>query len=434
MEDILSQALKSAQEAEVYQVTSEETPVRFETNRLKQILTRQGTVTALRLVKDGRTGFSTTSRQDGAGGLVSMALAVSPFGALAKFDFPARQTYHRVSVFDPDAEKMTREEMTQVGQCLIDAVRANTPELICEASFTRAIAHVRLLNSHGGKVNFRRSFFSLNVEGVLTRGTDMLFVGDSEASSQPIKEFRTIADRVITQLENSRRQAAVSSGSLPVVFNPRSVAQALMMPLAVAFNGRVVLQGASPLGKKLGEKVFDEQFSLSDDATIPYAPRSCPCDDEGVPGRRTALVEEGRVTSFLYDLQTAGQAGARSTGNGSRSTGGLPSIQPGSLVIGQGKVSPEELVRNMKEGLVIEEVMGAEQGNVLGGDFGGNVLLGYKVENGEIVGRVKNTMISGNVYDILKGGLAFSNQSRWVGGMLKTPHLYVERLSVSSKV
>ena len=77
--------------------------------------------------------------------------------------------------------------------------------------------------------------------------------------------------------------------------------------------------------------------------------------------------------------------------------------------------------------------MGAEQGNILGGDFSGNVLLGYKVENGKIVGRVKNTMVSGNVYQVLKEITAIGSESRWVSGFLQTPPLYCPSLSVASK-
>ncbi len=77
--------------------------------------------------------------------------------------------------------------------------------------------------------------------------------------------------------------------------------------------------------------------------------------------------------------------------------------------------------------------MGAEQGNLLGGDFGGNVLLGYKVEHGEIVGRVKDTMIAGNVYQVLEKLLGIGQKARWVGGVLHTPPLYCSRVSVATK-
>jgi PmbA protein len=81
----------------------------------------------------------------------------------------------------------------------------------------------------------------------------------------------------------------------------------------------------------------------------------------------------------------------------------------------------------------VEQLMGAEQGNVLSGDFSGNVLLGYKIENGKIVGRVKNTMVSGNVYQILKNSSTLGNLARWVSGMVLTPHIYCSNLSVASK-
>ena len=89
--------------------------------------------------------------------------------------------------------------------------------------------------------------------------------------------------------------------------------------------------------------------------------------------------------------------------------------------------------RDIREGLVVEQLMGAAQGNILGGDFSGNVLLGYKIENGKIVGRVKDTMVSGNVYQVLKDIVAIGNEARWVDNILQTPHIYCPRLSVASK-
>jgi len=87
----------------------------------------------------------------------------------------------------------------------------------------------------------------------------------------------------------------------------------------------------------------------------------------------------------------------------------------------------------MELGLIVEELIGADQGNLLGGDFSGNVLLGYKVESGEVVGRIKDTMISGNIYQVLKQSLGMGNKARWVDGILRTPALCCPCLSVASK-
>ncbi|MFC2018705.1 metallopeptidase TldD-related protein [Chloroflexota bacterium] len=139
------------------------------------------------------------------------------------------------------------------------------------------------------------------------------------------------------------------------------------------------------------------------------------------------------MTGFLYDLQTAAQAGTRSTGNGSRSRGGLPSPAPSAIVIAPGTTTLDEMIQDIKEGLIIEHLMGAQQGNILGGDFSGNVLLGYKVENGKIVGRVKDTMVSGNIYQVLKQITAIGSEAKLVGGFLNTPPIYCPNLSVASK-
>ena len=91
------------------------------------------------------------------------------------------------------------------------------------------------------------------------------------------------------------------------------------------------------------------------------------------------------------------------------------------------------MTQDIKLGLVVEQLMGASQGNVLNGDFSGNVLLGYKIENGEITGRVKDTMVSGNVYQVLKEIEALGKDARWVGGFLRTPCIYCSNLAVATK-
>ncbi len=433
MEGILEKAKKVCEEAEVFSVTREETPVRFEANRLKHLETRQSAGVALRIIKDGRIGFSATTRQGEEDELVMRALEVSQFGAQAKFQMPPAGDYPQVQVYDPEVERVAVEEMVELGQSLIDTVRTTNSEILCEAVVTKSVATLRIMNSRGGQATYRKSVFALGIEGTLIRGTDMLFVGDGESSCHPLSDFRSVAGATIEQLELAREIATAPIGQVPVIFTHRGVASALIMPLAMGFNGRTVLQGASPLGGRLGEGVFDEKLSLWDDATVDYQPGSRLCDDEGVASRRTPLIERGVVTGFLYDLQTAGMANTRSTGSASRSLTSLPSPSVSALIIGEGDVSYRDMIADTEEGLIVEQLMGAGQGNVLGGEFSGNVLLGYKVEKGNVVGRVKDTMVAGNVYQALADLAAVGSEARWVGGMLRTPALHVRRLSVSSK-
>ncbi len=433
MENILKLAKRVAEEAEVFLVSLKETPIGFEANRLKMLETREATSISLRIIKNGKIGFSTTTRLDDPQALVDMAVETAQFGAEARFVLPEAQIHPQIEVFDGKVESVATEDMVEIGDSLIARVLSHTPELVCEAEVTKSMGMVNILNSCGGQASYRKSYFTIGIEGTLIRDTDMLFVGESDSSCHPVRDFKAIADSVIAQLELARQPASVTTGKLPVILSPKGVRSALFIPLALAVNGKMVVEGASPLAGRQGKLLFDEKLSLWDDATINYRPASRPCDDEGMPSQRTSLIARGVVADFLYDLQTAALAGSRSTGSGNRARGGMPTPSVSTLVIEEGETPFEDMLRDMKEGLVIEMLIGAEQGNVLGGEFSGNVLLGYKVENGEIVGRVKDTMVSGNIYDALKGLVAIGREAKWVGSALRTPALYLSSLAVSSK-
>lgn len=434
MEDILKKARQVAEEAEVFFVSHVETDAVFEANRLKHVQSRETSGRALRIIKGGRIGFAASNRANGADELVGMALEMAPFGAEAKFVFPAPDSYPDVKVHDPDVESVSEEAMVALGQSMIDRVRAHTPELVCEGSVAKGVITVRILNSRGGDATYKKSVFGFGVEGVLIRGTDMLFVGDGDSSCRPLTDVDGAVAATIEQLERAKETAQVPTGQLPVIFTPQGVAAALLGPLAMAINGKTVVQGASPLGHRLGEQVLDSRISIWDDATVDYRTGSRFCDGEGVPSRRTPIIENGVVTSFLYDLQTAAMAGRESTGSGARGLSTLPSPSPSTIVVGDGDASFEEMLADIKDGLVVEQLLGASQGNILGGDFSGNILLGYAVKNGEIVGRVKDTMVSGNIYEALKEVAAVGKDGKWVGGRARIPHIYCASLAVSAKV
>jgi PmbA protein len=252
-------------------------------------------------------------------------------------------------------------------------------------------------------------------------------------SCHPITDTSPITGSVIRQLEHARRIVGAPEGDVPVLFTPHGVAEALLSPLMAGLNGRAVLRGASPLVDKLGTRMLGEVFSLYDDPTLPFAPGSRICDDEGVPSRRVPLVERGVIASFLYDLQTAAQAGAESTASGHRGLGTMPGPAPSVLLVQEGEVSEEALLSGLKQGLVVEHLLGAGQSNVQGGEFSANVLLGYLVKDGRIEGRVKNTLVSGNVYNVFNRILGIGDRGRWVGGSLKTPALLCEGVSIAAK-
>ncbi|MFQ5860829.1 MAG: TldD/PmbA family protein [Dehalococcoidia bacterium] len=433
LEGVLQRAHQVAQEAEVFAVERRDEPVLFEANQLKLVERRDTTGVALRLVKDGRIGFASTTNLEGVEELVSNALEMAPFGPVARLEFPTLTSFPTAEVYDPEVESLPLEEMVHLGQSLIDRVRAHNTELLCDAQVRREHTTVRLLNSRGGCASYTESGFSVFIEGTLIRDTDMLFLGDGKSSCRPLLDIADLEESLARQLEYTRQIAPAPVGRVPVVFTPRGVAGALLGPLLAGFNGRAVLQGVSPLVGKLGEHLLDPKLSLRDDPLIPYATGSRMCDDEGVPSRRVSLIEGGTIASFLYDLQTAAEAGVESTASAHRSLGSLPSPGTSVIILEEGQTPFQDILADMEEGLVVERFLGAGQGNTMGGEFSANVLLGYRVEKGKIVGRVKNTLISGNVYTVLKEVAAVARESEWVGGSLKLPALYCRNVAVATK-
>ena len=434
LEEVLRSAQKVAEQAEVFSASARATTVQFEANELKQVQSRESSSIALRIFRRGKIGSAIASGGGGWQALVDMAVETSQFGGPANFQFPPSQDYSKAHIFDPEVQNIATERIVEIGKELVAKVTGHTPDVLCDVQITKGTSSVSLVNSQGGEGGYDKSFFSLGLEGILVRDTDILWVEDSESSCRSdLVGIGELTNRVIWQLEMAKKKAAVPTKLLPIVFTSHGVASALLSPLVLAFSGKAVLEGASPLKDKLGEQVFDKKLNLWDDATVAYRVGSYPFDDEGVPSQRLPLVTNGVVASFLYDLQTAALAGTKSTGNGRRAGGAFPSPAISSLILDKGEVSFQTMVKDMKEGLVVEEVIGAEQGNILAGDFGGNVLLGYKVEDGEIVGRVKDTMIAGNVYEVLKEVPCVGQEARWVGGILQTPPLYCSHVSVTTK-
>lgn len=431
-EQVLELARRRADAAEVFVAELEDTPVTFEANRLKLLQTRATRGTALRLIKNGRVGFAAALGDDDAVALVEMALDVAPYGAEAAFEFPGLNGAAGVDIYDPAVAETPVAAMVALGEELIAGVLGAAPEVVCDASLRKLTQRLRILNTSGADVEYRRSLMRAGVSAQRVRGTDMLWVGDDEVSCRPITDVSAVLARTLQQLDWARQNVPVRTADLPVIFTPDGVASALLAPFAAAFSGRAVLQGSSPLVEALGTRRYDERLTVVDDQIAPWRPGSRPVDDEGVPSQRVPLVEGGVVRSFLYDLQTAGLAGAHGTASAHRALTTQPSVGVTALTIAPGERSFDDLVAGVDEGIVVESVIGATQGNVLGGDFSGNVVLGYKIERGRIVGRVKNTMVAGNAHVLLEHIGALGSDVRWIGERLHAPSILFERVSVST--
>jgi PmbA protein len=436
-ESLLNAAAAKFDEAEVYRIEMESHPVSFEANRLKEIMRRDTSGVALRVIDDGRIGFTSTTDASRESELVDRAATLAPFGSEAKFEFPAPSEYPTVDIVDAKIPAVSQQSMIDVGQGLIERLMDEWPELLCDARIGWSTGRGRIMNSAGIDAEYEQTSYYCSLGAQLIRGTDMLNVWAGFGSSHLFGEVEL--DRLLQQVRRSLRwsketaQATANNGDLPVIFTPRGVGATMLHPLLSGFNGKNVANGSSPLGERWGEKIVDERITIFDDPLISGASGSRPFDDEGVASRRHALIENGVAGGPLLDLQTAGQLGKTSTGAAGRGLASTPSPGTSVIDIAHGDTHFEDMVSGIKEGLIVEELLGAGQGNELGGDFRANVSLGYKIENGEIVGRVKDTMISGNVYKVLSQVEQVGDSAEWVFGSMRSPAIQCLGVEVAAK-
>lgn len=432
-EEVLALAKRHADQAEVYSVSSASIPVSYEANRLKSVDTRESSGMALRIIKDGRIGFSSTTNMDDKEGLVARAVEMLPFGARSHMDLPDAAEYAHVPTYDEGTAALQSASLVEIGGALIEKMHADFPDVVWEGRVSQGVSTTRLLNSNGLLAEETSSSVGLGVEGTLVRDTDMLFVFGRASSCKPDLDTDGVIAALTRKLQWAERVAPAPAGQVPVIFTPQAVAGLLLGPLMAGFNGRNIVQQSSPLIEKLGSRILDPRITVWDDPTNPYVPGSRTFDDEGVPAVRFPLVRQGVIANFFYDLQTAGQAGAATTGSANRGLASLPGPGASVIIIEPGDTTFADMIAGHEKALVVESFLGAGQGNILGGDFSANVLLGYAVENGEVTGRVKDTMVAGNVYAILEALGALGSEPEWVGGSLQTPALCCNGVSVSSK-
>ena len=433
-ERIVGTALRKGADSAQASIRSFETDeVNFENDRLKSAESSQRTRIYVRVIKNCKVGFSSTTDPYDIDGVVGRALEAAEFGSLAHFEMPSAHHLPPVKTYDPALLALAKPEMIRLGRKMMDRVKAYNTEILAGAGLGKTVTRKEFANSSGACYSSEHTDLGVGVGGQLVRGTDILFAGHGIGQKKRALDVDAIADRAIGYFRMAERTATVQTGMVPILFTPSGLA-VLLLSLMLGLDGKRVYLGSSPLRDKMGKTIADARFTLVDDPLIDYGPNTGAFDDEGVPRQRLPLIEKGVLRSFVYDLDTAGRAGAKPTGHGEER-------RYTNLVISPGDVSYAEMLRGMKHGLLVHEFLGLGQGNPINGDFSINLGLGYRIENGEIVGRVKDVMLAGNAYDALRNITAISREYEWViGGWMSppsyiglSPYIQVGELSVVAK-
>ena len=215
----------------------------------------------------------------------------------------------------------------------------------------------------------------------------------------------------------------------------------IFLTLYTGLSGAMIEKGVSPLCGKIGEKIFDERITIVDDGTLKDGIYSMPFDDEGTKAQKTVLFENGVLKSHIHSLRTAEKLGCAPTGNGlkqanSSSGKALGAIQRPNIsnwVMTPGNIAYEDMIKDIKDGVIIDEIMGLFTSNLLNGDFAGNIGTGYLIKDGKIVGRAKDAAINANIYNIFNNNLVGIGDKAIVTDGHHLPYIMLKDIYIAGK-
>ncbi|MFC1508957.1 TldD/PmbA family protein [Candidatus Omnitrophota bacterium] len=430
IEKLLDTVKKRVDSAEVFSVESSTMEISFEAGKLKSTEHKLITGIGLRVIKDGRMGFSSSTDLQRLDKIVDYACAASEFGKEVAFDFPSHANSTDVTVYDPAVESYTPEEAVKEGRYAIEQLRETVPQGLTELNISASTDSVRIINTAGLDVSYRSTDFSHSITSIIVDGDSILWISDGGHYGDLTLKSDDYVNKIGDLAQKAEKKAPGVSGTLPVIFIADEMGE-LLDAIEIGVDGKRMLKGDSPLIGREGEQLLGS-VTLIDNPFIANAPGSRPFDDEGVPSQRTDLFKNGTFQSFLFDLDTAAKTGNVSTASAER--GGLSTLSIGTsnLVMSGGTSNLNDMVSELQEGIIIHGGLGGGQSNLLAGDFALNIMLGFLVRGGEIAGRLVDTMVSGNVYSAFGAIGQMSEEVRQVGSLF-VPDVLFSELSVSSR-
>lgn len=299
-------------------------------------------------------------------------------------------------------------------------------------SFDAATGHKVFANSHGFVGEYRRSYCSIaavpiaqSENGAMQRDYWYSVARSLSRLDTPEHVGKIAAERTLRRLGARKAKTA----QVPIVFDPL-VATSILDHIFEGINGDSVYRGASFLAGKLGQKIAADCVTVIDDGTMPGGFGTSPFDGEGVPTRRTVVIENGVLKSYLMNTYTAKKLGLQTTGNASRGLAGTPGIGPGNYFLQPGAKTPKEIISEIKEGLYVTEFLG-HGANLVTGDYSRGA-SGLWISGGEFAYPVEEITVAGNLKELFFNISEIGNDLEFRGAMA-CPTIRVEGLTVGGE-
>ncbi len=406
-EKIFSLMKGRADRFDIFTQNNESDSIEFRNNRLNSVNSKQSGGLGLRVFKENHQGLSSCNAvsEDGRFGLIPRELIERSIqsasqGDEAKFLLPGSVSNSvETGKCNLDTEGKT---VIEKGKSVISRILSDFPDGKVSFFFSRSKQDSLLLNSSSGRVRFGRESYSFSVSVALIEEGNIQEIWDS--CSMPTDLQYDPLDKAVSNLvflcKHSKKNGHVTSGKSDVIFTPKAF-QSLVSIIMSAFKGSMIHKKSSYISDKLGKKITDAMFSIYEDPFYKPGISYSLFDHEGVPCSKKYFVNKGVVEAILTSLHSAEKLGVKPSGNGFRSYASFPSDEATNLFVEPGTTSFQEMLSSMKNGILVDQMIGAGQSNTLSGEFSVNLDLAFKVENGEMTGRIKNCMLADNVFEML---------------------------------
>lgn len=399
---------KGADAAEVYLETGRNLNIDVRNGEIETIQEASGAGAGIRVFVKGRMAFS-SSNDLTEKALDEAAARAVEFARIATADeanaLPDDKGMTDVpGLYDPSIAGIPMDAKIELAKKLEKLALADPQVKTSDgARYGEGEGSVILANSNGLSKSARSSSCYFGISVVAEKGGQKSSGGEfcgrrAFADLKPAGEIAAVAARKAVEMLDPR---TVKTQKAAVIFD-MDVAYAVLGGILGAVNGETVLQGASFLGKRLGQRIASDLVTLVDDGTRPKGPASEPFDGEGVPTAKRVIVDKGVLAGFMYNTIVAKRAGVRSTGNASRNGfTSLPGIGPHNFYMAAGTAKREDIVKATTCGLLLTEVTGYGI-NPVNGNFSGGA-EGFWIENGKIAHPVKGLTIAAAADDMLSG-------------------------------
>ncbi len=309
-----------------------------------------------------------------------------------------------LDLYDPEMVDLDAERVTEL--CLAaEAAARNADARITNSEggeFGGGTSRVVYAASNGFRAGYRTSSCSLSAVPVATDNGSMErdYWYSAKRKLADLDSPESIGARAAERALRRLGARKVSTAEVPVVFDP-DMAASLVGHVASAVSGSALYRGVSFLRDKLGSTIAPQIVTIVDEGNRAGALGSKPFDGEGLPTRRTSVVDRGTLSSYLFDTYSARKLDSRSTGNASRSVADAPGVSPTNLYLAAGDTSPEDIIGSVESGLYVTELMGFGVNSVTG-DYSRGA-SGIWIENGELAYPVSEITIAGNLLAMLAG-------------------------------